>query len=85
MYLYIIQSQSTNRYYIGVSENVENRLNQHNSGNTRSTRNKGPWKLNFAQKFANKKEAMAEERKLKKWKSRTILEKIIRDGKINGA
>jgi len=33
------------KFYIGFSENVILRVQQHNAGLTRSTRGRGPWKL----------------------------------------
>jgi predicted GIY-YIG superfamily endonuclease len=33
------------KFYIGLSENVTLRVQQHNAGLTRSTRGRGPWKL----------------------------------------
>jgi putative endonuclease len=42
--VYVIQN-AQGRFYIGLSENVEVRLNQHNEGVSTWTRNKGPWSL----------------------------------------
>ncbi|WP_165824130.1 GIY-YIG nuclease family protein [Pseudochryseolinea flava] len=33
-YTYIIFSETTNRYYIGHTENLDNRLHEHNTGET---------------------------------------------------
>ena len=44
--LYIIYSPKTDRYYIGVSGELENRLARHNKGTSRSTKNGSPeWRL----------------------------------------
>ena len=42
--VYILRNQA-GRNYIGLSENVARRLAQHNSGQSRWTRNRGPWQL----------------------------------------
>ena len=68
--VYILESQSKSRLYIGYTNNLERRLEEHNSNQTKSTRNKGPWKLLFAKKGLGKTEAQSLERKLKKWKNR---------------
>lgn len=81
-YLYILKSKSTDRYYIGSSINPDKRLKQHNIGNTRSTREKGPWELYFSQAFPTVRDARRIEIKLKSMKSREIIEQIIRDGRI---
>jgi predicted GIY-YIG superfamily endonuclease len=42
--VYVLQNPKGN-FYIGFSEDVAIRIQQHNSGLTPSTRSKGPWKL----------------------------------------
>ncbi len=42
--VYALQS-GAGKFYIGFSENVILRVQQHNTGLTRSTRGRGPWKL----------------------------------------
>jgi putative endonuclease len=42
--VYVLQN-AAGTFYIGFSENVALRIQQHNAGLTRSTRSKGPWKL----------------------------------------
>ena len=82
MYVYILQSQKSGHYYIGSSRDPEVRCIEHNSGLTRSTKNKGPWHLKFKQYFTNSRTARHIERKLKNFKSRKIIEKIISDKNI---
>jgi putative endonuclease len=77
-FVYILYSEKWDRYYIGYSEDPEKRLNtKHNMGYVRATKNCRPYILKKKKEFAGEKEAMAEERKLKKMKSRQYLEKII--------
>ena len=42
--VYVLQN-GAGKFYIGFSENVALRVQQHNAGLTRSTRARGPWKL----------------------------------------
>ena len=44
-YRVYLLSNPAGRHYIGLSEDVELRLNQHNSGVSQWTRNRGPWRL----------------------------------------
>ena len=69
-FVYILESQSTGMFYIGQANNLEQRLERHNKGYVRSTKNKGPWKVKYALPCSSRKEAMAIERKLKNMKSR---------------
>ena len=44
-YVYIIQSQRTFKYYCGQTDNIELRLNRHNSRKIKSTKHGSPWTL----------------------------------------
>lgn len=44
--VYVIQNPA-GKFYIGVSENVEKRVSQHNDGVSTWTRGKGPWVLKW--------------------------------------
>lgn len=43
-FVYVIQNLA-GRFYIGLSEDVHTRLNQHNEGFSKWTKGKGPWQL----------------------------------------
>jgi predicted GIY-YIG superfamily endonuclease len=61
---------------------VAQRLQEHNSGKTKSLAHVLPVKLVFAQEFDNEITARRTEYQLKQKKSRVIIEKIIQEGKI---
>jgi len=67
-YTYIIKSCKTNRYYVGYSEDVIKRLNQHNAGQNMSTKCGVPWNLVYTECFSNKTDAWKRERQIKKYK-----------------
>jgi putative endonuclease len=77
-HVYILRSSSTDKYYIGSSENPERRLHFHNTIEKRFTSRYHPWEIAFQQEFESKQEAELAERKIKSWKSRKMIEKIIR-------
>jgi putative endonuclease len=64
-YIYIIRSQHWQRYYVGSSESVEKRFQEHNSGKSGSTRAGIPWELIHIEAFATRSEALLRERKIK--------------------
>ena len=80
--VYILQSLKNGRYYIGSTNNFERRFAEHSNGSVKATKNILPIKLIFKQEFTDIKTARQIEYRLKKKKSRVIIEKIISDGKI---
>lgn len=75
---YILKSQKNHRYYVGSCEHLAVRLQKHNSGEVRSTKNYIPWKIVYDRKFENRSGAVQHEREIKGWKSRTAIEKLIK-------
>lgn len=76
-FTYIIQSETSSMLYIGQTGNLDDRLLRHNQNRNQFTKNKGPWKLVFAQSFETRAEAVKLETKLKKFKNREYLLKWI--------
>jgi putative endonuclease len=63
--VYIIHSQDLQRYYVGSTEIVEKRLQEHNAGKSTSTRAGIPWELIHTEFFTTRSQAMLRERKIK--------------------
>ncbi|HAT03295.1 MAG TPA: hypothetical protein DCS29_00755 [Candidatus Magasanikbacteria bacterium] len=78
-YVYFLQSIKHGSFYIGVTNNIERRIKEHNRGQSKSTVTKRPWELKKIEKFSSIEEAYQRERWLKRQKSRIIIEKIIED------
>ena len=64
-YVYILESESDHTYYKGSTSDIERRLKEHNSGLSRYTSTRMPWKLVYLEEFPTKREALIMERKLK--------------------
>ncbi|MBT8327646.1 MAG: GIY-YIG nuclease family protein [Bacteroidia bacterium] len=69
-FVYILKSEKNESLYIGITEDIEKRLQRHNSGYVSSTKSKIPWKLLYSVSYQNRSEAFKVERKLKNLKSR---------------
>lgn len=82
--VYILRSLKNDSLYIGSASDISRRLKQHNGGNVKATRYRCPYKLEFSQEYPDTITARRIECKLKKWKRRDYLERIIKDGKIKG-
>lgn len=79
-WVYILKSDKTGKFYIGSTSNLTRRLEEHNSGQTKSLLYQRPLTLVFKQKFGNLSGARVAELMLKKMKSRTVLERIVKEG-----
>ena len=68
-WIYILRGNS-GKYYIGSTDNLARRLNQHNNGHTPSTVKLGlPVELIVSKEISSLSEARILEKNLKKWKS----------------
>lgn len=65
-YVYAIKSQSNFRMYIGQTQDVNKRLQLHNSGHVRSTAKDRPWELLATEEVSTREEARWLEHQLKK-------------------
>lgn len=84
-YVYILRSLKNHSFYVGSSDSPQIRLIDHNLGRSSYTKNNRPYVLVFAQKFNSLSEARTVEMKIKSWKRRDFIEKIIKDGFIRSA
>jgi len=75
-YVYIIFSESENLYYKGFTTDISIRLEYHNSGKSPYTSKTKDWVLVYQFGFETKREALIEEKRLKKL-NRASLEKLI--------
>jgi putative endonuclease len=77
--VYILFSSKVDQYYVGHTQNMEDRLSRHNSGRSLSTKKGKPWNLVYTETFETRSEAMLREKAIKKMKSRTYLEQLIQN------
>ena len=80
--VYILQSLVNQRYYIGSTNDLRRRFKEHNDGRSSYTKSTRPFRLVFSQKYSTLGEARRIEYKLKKFKNRSIIERIIEDKHI---
>jgi putative endonuclease len=81
MYMtYIIQSQVSHRYYTGSTEDLKNRLEEHNAGETKSTRKGIPWKIVHVEEFQTRAEAIKKEKLIKDRGAKRYLDMMSKSG-----
>lgn len=77
-FVYILFSESTGKYYIGETFDVEERLKRHNAGyyEKKWSEKAKPWVLYFMIECQSKVQARAIERHIKNMKSRVYIENL---------
>ena len=76
-FVYVLRSLTTGRLYKGYCSNPVQRLGQHNTGVTKSTKNQGPWELVYQEELATRAQAVARERFLKSGQGRQWLKHLL--------
>ena len=78
--VYILYSASKDKYYIGQTQDITDRMIRHNSGRSKSTKHGIPREIVYLKEFDTRSEAMIWEKELKTKKSETFIEELIREG-----
>jgi putative endonuclease len=77
-FVYIIYSINKDKYYIGQTQHIENRLSVHNSNCNLGTND---WQIKYIECYETRAEAVRRECEIKKKKRRAYLESLINDFK----
>ena len=76
VYVYVLQSEQVpGRYYIGITDDLMRRLEEHNSGKSIHTNKFKPWKIAVSIGFADAAKATAFEIYLKSGSGRVFAKK----------
>ena len=76
-YVYVLQSKFDRNFYTGATENLKERIKDHNYGRVKSTKERRPLKLVYFEGCFSKKDATKRERYLKtSWGKRYIKNRI---------
>lgn len=76
-YVYVLKSRKHGRLYKGCTGDLRNRVSEHNSGKTLSTKGGIPWELIYYEAFVDKRRALIEEKFLKSGKGKERLKYIL--------
>jgi len=77
-YVYILKSVKTGRTYVGYSSDWKRRLAEHNTGQSRATKNRGPFEVLQLEEFESTADAKARELYWKSGSGRRKLKQIYR-------
>src|SRR4030042_2854750 len=73
-FLYIIYSESLDKYYTGITQNLEDRVLRHNHGRSLATKGGRVWQLKYTETFSTRSDAQQREYEIKGKKSRKYVE-----------
>ena len=77
-YVYILISKRDFKRYIGLTNNLNRRLNLHNSGKVQATKNRKPFELIYYEEFEDRIDTVKREKFLKSGKGREFLNSILK-------
>ncbi len=83
-YMYILKSLKDSNLYIGYSSDLKRRLVEHNSGLSRSTKSRRPFKLVYYEAYLSQEEAQHREKNLK-LRAKALRQLLLRIKKSTGA
>lgn len=78
-YVYILQSEIDNKFYIGLTNNLNRRLEEHHRGEVSSTKARRPLKLIFYEAYLNEKDAVRREDYFKTTKGKRIIRLMLKE------
>ncbi|OHB15829.1 MAG: excinuclease ABC subunit C [Candidatus Zambryskibacteria bacterium RIFOXYC1_FULL_39_10] len=76
-YTYVLRSKIDNKFYVGWTNDLKNRILEHNSGNVQSTKERRPLELVYYEACKNKDNAIKREKYFKTGYGRRFLESRI--------
>jgi len=76
-FVYVLLSKKNGHRYVGMSNDPEKRILQHNAGYTKSTKAYRPWVKVYSESFETLSEAVNREKYLKSGIGREYLDRIL--------
>jgi putative endonuclease len=72
-YIYILKSKKDNKLYVGYTNNLKSRFEQHSKGQVSSTKDRRPLELIYSEACLDKHDAMHREKYLKTYLGKQFL------------
>jgi len=64
-YVYVIRSRKDKQFYTGFTRDLQDRIQEHNTGRVASTKERGPFELIYYEACLSEQDALAREKYLK--------------------
>ncbi len=78
-YVYVLQSLKDGKFYIGFTNNIEDRVKDHNSGKNLSTELRRPLKLIYYEAHCEKGDALRREAYFKTTKGKVTIRQVLKE------
>lgn len=78
-YVYVLQSETYSGLYIGMTSNLRRRFEEHQSGESLSTKGRRPWKVIYYEAYLEMQDAMGREEFLNSGSGRRFLDKQLKN------
>jgi len=76
--VYILESiERPDKYYVGHTQDLKNRLERHNRGLVKSTKHARPWKIIYTEEYETKKDSYKRELQIKSYKGGEAFKKLV--------
>jgi putative endonuclease len=76
-FVYVIKSLKYDWNYVGITNDIQRRIQQHNAGQNKSTKHYKPFKLIFSEEFPDRITARKREKYLKSAAGRRWMKSIL--------
>ena len=76
-YVYLLESESTGIWYVGLSKDPDHRLLHHNQGKSKFTSGHRPWKMLYKERVGSLSEARKKEKYYKTSAGKRRLKRIL--------
>ena len=77
-YVYVLQSQKDGNFYVGYTNDIELRFEQHSKGFVESTKNRRPLEVVYFEAYIDQRDALKREKYLKTYYGRMFLKKRLK-------
>ena len=75
--VYAIKSTTRNYIYVGLTNNLDRRIEEHNSGSNKTTKPYSPFSLIHSEEFLDRKKARTREKQLKSGYGKEFLKSLL--------
>lgn len=77
-FVYILYSTTKDKFYIGYTSDLNERIIRHNQKSKGYTGSTNDWELKYHETFENKIDALNREKQIKSWKSKIKIKELIK-------